>query len=222
MVWTATDLHILTGPESSDRPQLWAVRTAAHDGTPNGRTVKNLNGAWVWLTDDAFVVWAQGISKVYEPIKASFALIVWTNISRACAWVTQEGQYVCQVPRTGGGTIWFTFDPASGWLTDTGADVRATGVSDLSGRTYTLVGDTTGAVYKAGGADDAGTPVAWSFELGPTVLGNTFEKKQLLAVELALSLGAGANASAAVRRSSGVCAADIWTRMRALPRGTTG
>lgn len=218
IVWTSNTVEMLLGPETSNRPALWAVRTVASEGTQNGRTVQNLNGAWIWLADDAFVIMAGGITKVYEPIKTSFALIDWANITKAQAWVTQEGEYVCQVPKTGGGTIWFTYSPGSGWLTDTGADLRASCMMDFAGRMYTVLGDASGAVTQVGGTTDAGTAISWSVELGPTVLGNVFENKQLLAVEVAMLLGAGATASGAL---SNVETGDVWSATQTVTAGAT-
>src|SRR5690606_12223064 len=118
--------------------------------------------------------------------------IDWSKVSDAASWVTQQGEYVCSVPKIGGGVVWFIFNPAIGWLTGAGPDIRASAAFEFGGRMETVIGDADGKVYTVGGSDDAGSAIAWSAEIGPTVMETGFEQKHLLAVDVIITLGAGA------------------------------
>lgn len=206
IIWTAKSLFILSGPETPNRPGLWSVRTVAPHGTKNGRTVQNLSEMWIWLTDSAeekgFAFWAGGAVEVqHDTIEKSLALIDWSKIAQACAFIDERGRYVCQAHRAGGGTLWFIWDREHGWMTGTGTDIRASGRFSFSGDDQFLSGDASGQVYSNQGTNDGGTAISFAAEIGPSVLGDAFRKKQLLDVRLAVSMAAGATLSAVVSTS---------------------
>ncbi|MBY6275500.1 hypothetical protein [Symbiobacterium thermophilum] len=199
LIWTTRSVEQLNGPETPNRPNLWSVRTVAQEGTVCGWTVQHIAGNWIWLADDAFCVWAGGsLTKIVEPFRVSFNMIDWSKIDQATSWVTQQGEYVCSVPQTGGGVLWFVLNPQSGWLVGTGPDIRAFGMFEFDGRTQTVLGDADGKVYMAGGATDDGAPVTWYVEIGPSILGNAFERKHLLSVDVVVTLAVGGTAYAAL------------------------
>lgn len=209
LIWTTQTVEQLNGPETPNRPGLWAVRTVCQEGTQCGFTVQNLAGTWIWLGDDAFCLWSGStLQKAVEPIAASFALIDWARIDDASSWVTQDGEYVCCVPRVGGGVLWFVFNPAVGWFTGTGPEITAFAMYEFGGRMQTVVGSTDGRVFMIAGDTDDGKPIDWSVEIGPTVLGSAFEKKHLLAVDVLLTSVPDAEVYAAV---SDVEEGDVWS-----------
>lgn len=200
IIWTQRSLEVLQGPETSNRPGLWSIRTVAPHGCPNGRTVQNVGGAWIWLTDSpepGFAMWAGGaVQVITEPIKTSLGLINWSGISTSCAWTDEQGRYHCQTPKSAGYQE-FIYDPKlQAWYVGVSKDIRAAGIITVSGKDYALIGNEVGQMYQATGTDDAGSAIAWSVEIGPSTLGDSFDKKQLLEVRVALSLATGATASA--------------------------
>lgn len=204
LFWTTHGLHMLVGPETPNRPDLWENRFVASYGTPNGRTVQNMGGIWVWLTRNAdkqgFAFWGGGGEPdvQYEPIKDSFALIDWTQIDKAASYIDERGRYVCDCPKVGGGNLRFVYDQAHGWFTFTGPAMRSYARLTLNGAQVACVGDDSGYVYKLEGTTDNGTEITWSVEIGPSVLGDAFEQKQLLHLVVVMSKASGATAQLAL------------------------
>jgi len=202
IIWTRYGVVVLNGPETPNRPGLWSVRTASAYGTPNGRTVQNIDGTWMWLTDRGFAIWdGGGIRVEVDSFKDTFNTIDWANIANAGSWIDMDNRYWCAVPVTGGGLKYFCYDKQYGWFTGTGKIHRVYGSYRFSGREIPLVGDSTGSVYKVMGDSDAGTAIAWSAVIGPSMLGASAYKKELLRVDAVLSLATGATASAAMSAS---------------------
>jgi hypothetical protein len=199
LVWTRYALLILNGPDTPNRPSLWNVRYVAPYGTPQGRTVRNIGGVWVWLTDKGFAKWSGGNVQVdYDPIKTTFDTIDWSTIANSCAWVDDVGRYWCSVPVTGSAYKWFCWDKDYGWFVGTGASIRASGSYRFSGEETALVGTSDGYLRKFQGTTDAGTAITWSATIGPSFLGDTSHKKELSEVYAILSLASGATCSADV------------------------
>jgi len=199
IIWSRYGIIVLHGPDTPNRPGLWSVQAVLPYGTPNGRTVRRVGKLWIWLSDDGFVTWGGGSTEpVREPIKNSFALIDWSNIANACAWVDKDERYWCCVPVTSGGVKYFCFDPGHGWFTGTGKDIRASGSYRFSGKETPLVGDKDGNIYKIEGDDDAGAAIDWEAIVGPSLFGESGRKKELAYVNLLLSLASEATAYGAV------------------------
>src|SRR5664280_2770659 len=76
-----------------------------------------------------------------------------------------------------------------------------------------------------------GEPVEGASQLGPVVVEERVQHRPLIRTPRGRRVAHGVQrtasraatkAASAMSRSSRVCAADSWVRMRALPRGTTG
>jgi hypothetical protein len=199
LIWTRYALLVLNGPETPNRPALWSVRYVAPYGTPQGRTVRRVGGAWMWLTDAGFARWRGGdVAFDYEPIKTTFDTIDWSTITNACAWVDDSGRYWCCVPVTGSAYKWFCYDKDYGWFVGAGASIRASGSYRFSGQETALIGTSDGYLRTNTGTTDAGTAITWSATVGPTFLGDTSHKKELSEIYAMLSLASGATCTADV------------------------
>lgn len=170
LIWTTREVLGYFGPESASLPALWETSPVSRYGTPCGQTVANLDGMWIWLTNNSegrgFAMWSGGQSNVEEDaVASSFALIDWANIGNATAWTTKKRRYYCSVPKSGGGVMWFVYDPKTGWSVDNLADIRAAATFTILGEDTVLVGDANGYVYKVDGTTNNGTAIPWSFVL---------------------------------------------------------
>jgi hypothetical protein len=223
LVWTTRDLHFFAGPETPNRPQLWSIRTAAPYGTPNGRTVRNVRGVWMWLTNNSerkgFAMWGGGQANVVsEPIADSIALIDWSNVANGASWLDEKGRYVCSVPKSGGGTLRFTYDAQiQQWYVGSGPDIRASGILTASGQDVFVVGDDAGKISSIGGTTDAGTAIDWSVEIGPSTMDNPFVGKQITRVDVVMSKGASATANLSVSTTE----TGSYGTAKVLSAGTT-
>lgn len=223
LFWTTEALHMLIGPETPNRPDLWENRFVASRGTVNGRTVQNLDGIWVWLTRGSdkrgFAFWSGGGEPTveFDAIKDSLDLIDWANVANAGSFVDDRGRYVCDCPKVGGGNIRFTFDQNQGWFTGDGPDVRCYAQLTISSAKVPVVGDDSGNVYQVTGTDDNTTAIAWSVEIGPSVLGDAFRKKELLEVIVVMSKASGATAQIALSTAE----SGTYETAKTLSPGTT-
>jgi hypothetical protein len=192
-VWGQYGVYAISGPEVGDAPALWSVKMKTRRGTPNGRTVREVGNAWVWLNDSGFAVWAGGDAEiVIDPIKTSFSLIDWSEIDSAESWVDKDGRYWCQVIDTDGDPLYFCYDPKGGWSAGTGTQYTASGSYRFDGEETPLVGDGDGFVYKVEGDDDNGTAISWNAVVGPSALGSVSAKKELIRVHGLISAGSSA------------------------------
>lgn len=199
LFWTRYALLVLNGPDTPNRPALWNPRYVAPYGTPQGRTVKNVGGVWIWLTDKGFARWNGGnVQLDYQPIKTTFDTIDWANIANSAAWIDFQGRYCCCVPVTGGAYAWLCYDKDYGWFVGTGASIRAGGSYRFDGLETPLVGTSDGYLRSVEGTTDAGTAIAWSATVGPSFLGDTSHKKELTEIYAIMSLASGATATADV------------------------
>lgn len=188
-VWGQHGLYQIFGPEVGDAPSLWSVKMKTRKGTPNGRTVKEVNNSWIWLNDAGFAVWTgSDVEIIVDPIKTSFSTIDWSKIDQSVAWVDKDGRYWCQVIDTGGDPLYFCYDPKIGWASGTGPQYYASGSYRLDGKETPLVGG-TGYVYKVEGDDDAGADISWEAVIGPSMYGDMVRKKELVRAHVALSFG---------------------------------
>ena len=201
LFWTTRDVIVLIGPETPNNPDLWSNESVCRFGTPNGKTVRNVRGTWIWLTNsgerNGFVMWSSGEGDVvHQPIADSIDAIDWANIANANAWLDEGGRYVCSVPNTSSTYTWFTYDPEqNSWYGGTGASMRATGTVTVSGEDFTVVGSSVGLISKATGTDDNGTAIEWELVIGPSALGNAFVNKQITRIDVVLSKAAAATAN---------------------------
>jgi hypothetical protein len=223
LVWTTREAIQINGPETPNRPQLWATRSFSPYGTPNGRTVQKVRGVWMWLTNNSerkgFAMWGGADTQVaVEPIADSIALIDWSNVTNGASWLDKKGRYVCSVPKSGGGTLWFTYDATlAQWYVGSGPSIRASGILTASGQDVFVVGDEVGEISSVGGSDDAGDAIAWSVEIGPSTMDNPFVGKQITRVDVVLSKGASATANLSVSTTE----TGSYGTAKVLSAGTT-
>lgn len=207
LIWTTREQLAYLGPETGDRPGDWSIVPVSQFGTPAGRTVKNLKGVWIWLTrnDEArgFAVWNGGQpSIIRDEIAASLDLIDWANIANATAFTDKKGRYHCCAPKSGGGVLWFTYDPKHGWSTGDGADIRAHATFPFNGEDKAVVGGTLGYVYTVEGTTDNGTAIPWEMEL-ETSFDDAFRDKHLLQMRVLCSASTGAMFTVALSTDTG-------------------
>ncbi len=203
-VWGQYGVYQIFGPEVGDAPALWSVKIKTRRGTPNGRTVKQVNNTWIWLSDSGFAMWAgSDVEVVGDPIKTSFATIDWSEIDQAVSWTDGDGRYWCQVIDTDEDPLYFCYDPKIGWGSGTGPQYYASGSYRLDGKETPLIGG-TGFIYKVEGNDDAGTAISWEAVVGPSMFGDIVRKKELVRVHVPISFG-----STSATASGYVSAAEV-------------
>ena len=162
VIWKRYSIHELHGPELGQTTDDWSVVSVAAIGTPNGRTVADVNGLLYWLSDSdnakGIVRWGGGRPVlISEPIEDIIASINYGAIGTACAASSGEGEYLLAVP-TGTSqypdTIivynvidnsWWVWD---GWNPTAFLQYRVGDTSTL------LMGDNDGYVYAFGGDID--------------------------------------------------------------------
>jgi hypothetical protein len=185
VIWKRNSLHELHGPELAYLSPRWKVYNIAKLGTPNGRTVAEVNGVLYWLSDTdgntGIVRWDGGVPRlISSPVNNVMEAINWSYISEACA-TAWNGYYILSVP-TGDSTeanqqIFYNTVDQSFWLGDGWLPTKFT-VYRPTGQEEVVMGDQDGSVYKIGGTKDNGVAIHVEAVLGPTALDiNTREKR---------------------------------------------
>lgn len=162
VIWKRYSMHELHGPELGQTTDNWSVVSIASIGTPNGRTIADVNGLLYWLSDSdnskGIVRWGGGRPQlISEPIEDIIRTINYSAINTACAVSSGEGEYMLAVP-TGKNSYpdtiivynvvdnsWWIWD---GWNPTVFLPFRLGDTSSL------LMGDNDGYVYSFGGAID--------------------------------------------------------------------
>ena len=162
VIWKRYSLHELHGPEQGQTADEWSVVSVAGIGTPNGRTVIDVNGYLYWLSDSdnakGIVRWGGGMPVlISEPVEEVMRSINYAAINTACAASSGEGEYILAVP-TGENqhpniiiiynavdNSWWIWD---GWQPTIFLPYRIGDTSTL------LMGDNDGRVYAYGGSRD--------------------------------------------------------------------
>jgi hypothetical protein len=203
VIWTRYGLYVLNGPETPNRPNLWSVRAASNYGTPDGRTVRRVSGAWLWLTNQedkrGVAVWSGGAIQVaYDPIADLVDDIDWSGAMASA--LDERGHYILRVTsRTDGTSFCIVFDPTTGaWTSWKDLDLTAYGAFRIDNRDTPLLGMASGQIERF--ADETMVNnVNWAVRIGPASLGDPAGEDKVKRVYLVLSKAAGA--SMAVRLS---------------------
>ena len=161
-IWKRYGLFELHGPEIRQTTDNWSVFPIAMIGTPNGRTIADVNGLLYWLSDSenskGIVRWGSGRPVlISEPVDDIINSINYGAIGTACAASNGEGEYLLAVP-TGASTypdtiIVYNANDNSWWVWE---DWNPTAfLSYRMGDTSTLLmGDNSGYVYSHSGTID--------------------------------------------------------------------
>lgn len=162
IIWKRNSFFELHGPELGQTTEDWSITSVAAVGTPNGRTIVDVNGMLYWLSDSdnarGVVRWSGGRPVIVsEPVENIIKSINYAAIKTACAVTSGEGEYILAIP-TGDSeypnTIivynvmdnsWWIWD---GWQPTIFLPYRIGDTSTL------LMGDNDGRVYAYGGSRD--------------------------------------------------------------------
>lgn len=195
IIWKRHSLHELHGPELGHLSDRWKIFNAANVGTPNGRTVVELNGIMYWLSDTdgniGIVQWGGGHPElISQPIKETIKSINWDYIDQACA-TTWNGYYVLAIP-TGSSSyadtlIFYNTYDESFWLGDGWYPTSFT-TFRIDEQEEVVFGDSNGSVYKIGGHDDDGQAIMIEAIIGPSTMDINTRKKRVRRCYLAVSI----------------------------------
>jgi hypothetical protein len=163
VIWKRYGIFELHGPELGYTTDDWSVAPIAAIGTPNGRTIADVNGYLYWLSDSenskGIVRWGGGRPVlISEPVDNIIASINYSAIATACAVSSGDGEYLLAVP-TGTSQypdtiIVYNANDNSWWVWD-GWNPTAFLPFRLVGDTSSLLmGDNDGYVYVMGGQLD--------------------------------------------------------------------
>ena len=187
-IWKRHGLFELHGPELGHVTKNWRILAVDKVGTPNGRTVQEVDGTLFWLSDSknarGIVGWTGGRPEVISDGIADFIdTINWDYISTAAAGTDGNGNYLLSVPlgtaQTPTSTIVFNTRDGSWWLWEGWTPVAYSQHRLSSNKESYLMGDNNGTVYSIGGADDAGAAINYEAVVGPAVLGSPTQIKRV-------------------------------------------
>ena len=161
-IWKRYALFELHGPELGQTTDNWSIVPIAKIGTPNGRTIADVNGLLYWLSDSenskGIVRWGGGRPVlISEPIESIIDSINYGAIGTAFGVSSGEGEYLLAVP-TGDSTypdtvIVYNVADNSWWVWD-GWNPTAFLPYRIGDTSTLLMGDEDGYVYAFGGAID--------------------------------------------------------------------
>lgn len=162
VIWKRYGIFELHGPELGYTTDDWSVATIAAIGTPNGRTIADVNGYLYWLSDSenskGIVRWGGGRPVlISEPVDNIIASINYSAIAVACAASSGDGEYLLAVP-TGNSEypdtiIVYNANDNSWWVWD-GWNPTMFLQYRLGDTATLLIGDNDGCVYTFGGDVD--------------------------------------------------------------------
>ena len=188
-IWKRHSLHELHGPELGQVTKNWRDFRAHKVGTPNGRTIAEVNGTLFWLSDSenskGIVSWVGGgpPQLLSEPIQGIIDRINWGIISCASGGTDGMGNYLLSVPLDSATTpthtiayctqdgSWWVWE---GWVPSVYGEYRLHGYEESP-----VLGDNNGTVYQIGGTTDAGAAIPWEMVVGPAVLGSATQEKRV-------------------------------------------
>ena len=196
-IWKRYGLFELHGPELGYVTKNWRVFNVCGIGTPNGRTVSEINGTLYWLSDSrdakGIVAFNGGRPQVIsQPVSKTIKSINWANIDKACAGTNGE-LYFLSVPTdtstTPNTTIVFDTKDNSWWVWDIGNPLVYGTFMD-SGTEIMLIGDSDGNIYKLGGGEET---IDYEMVIGPTTFGVNTKIKRIRRLYVVASLSTGAS-----------------------------
>ncbi len=187
-VWKRGSVHEFHGPETGRTANDWQNFRVHNVGTPNGRTVVEIDGLLYWLSDApnnrSVVAWAGGDQPevISDPIRGLLDRINWDYISTACAGHDGKGHYMLSVPIDDSQVPNYTlvmdvYDRS--WWVWTGYDTTSMSFHREEVEPKAVMGDNTGNVSFIDAEDDWGEDIPWEVVVGPAVLGSATYKKRI-------------------------------------------
>lgn len=205
LIWKRRSLFELHGPEVGQPSRYWRFVGAGNRGTPNGRTVVEIDGVLYWLSDEGVIAYQGGKPEIIsQPIRKTFLRINWAAISMASGGTDGKGLYFLSVPldnqssqnttlvyNTRDGTWW----EWTAWSPEVWAMYRKDGTTETP-----FMGDGNGSVYWIGGTTDNGDTISWEATFGPSTFGADFRQKILHRAFIVASMEANSTMHMATSR----------------------
>lgn len=184
------------GPEAGQRADMWRSIVACNRGTPNGRTIQEIDTVLYWLSDDGVVAWGGGKQEVISDptVRNTMKRVNWAAIDNATAGRDEAGRYLLSVPVDGATnpnlTLVYETREGSWWVWD-GWTPTAYARFHGNGAEAVYFGTSTGAIYSVGGTTDSGTAIGYEAVFGPTTGGINTRDKIMLRAYFVVSVTSG-------------------------------
>lgn len=202
VIFKRHSIHELYGPEVGQISQNWRVIQAGNRGTPQGRTVVEINSILYWLSDEGIVQWGGGkIDLISDPIRQIINRINWDSMSFIAAGHSGRGHYILSLPLDGASlpntTIVYDTNDGTWWVWD-GWSPTCFSQFRFAEEEVLCHADAWGGVYKMTGTTDDGAAIPFEAIFGPATGGINFREKIMRRAFFAAAVNPGANLQASV------------------------